>query len=242
MKLPTEAIANNKNTSSDALVNTADNFNVAKVPDNYVMTGYGAYESMEYIEHDQKAKVKFIKYVEGTARKSLELKLYLDFLRENTDMQACKILNGVDSESARIELHHYPFTLFDIARIIVDKAIANKSDVSSFKIIEEIVEVHYKGLVGLVPLSETVHELVHAGKLTVSLASVTGNWQEFVRQYAEYLQPEDIDKLKFLIHASSTQSLENENRRKLKVIKRVISYEPPKEKVENDGQTTDPEL
>jgi len=238
MKLPTEAIAANNNTSSDALVNTVDNLNVAKVPDGYVMNGYSDYESLEYLEHDQKAKVKFIKYVEGMARKSLELRLYLDFLRENVDMQSCKILHGVDSESARIELHHYPFTLFDIARIIVDKTIMNKSDISSFKIIEEIVEVHYKGLVGLVPLSETVHELVHAGKLTVSLASVTGNWQEFVKQYAEYLQQEDIDKLKFLIHASSTQSLENENRRKLKIIKRVIAYEQPKEQVENDGQTT----
>lgn len=233
MKLPTDAVRNAKSLDTEV---PTENFKVAEIPESYIINGYGTFSSYEYIKNDQKAKTKFIRYVETMARHSMELKNYIEFLKENVDMQSCAILNGVEMGMARIELHHFPFTLFDIARIVVDKALANESDVSSFRLVEEIVRIHYEGIVGLIPLSETVHELAHAGKITLALGSVSGNWKEFVKRYAPYLTNEDIDKLKFLIHTSSSPHLENENRRKLKVVRRTINIgktNEPKE-VEND--------
>ena len=44
-------------------------------------------------------------------------------------------------------------------------------------------------MVGLIPLSETVHELVHNGYLFIPTDAVYGKYKEFVQQYQDYLGP-----------------------------------------------------
>ena len=217
MKLPTEAI-NTLSVPED----TAETTN-AYVDTKNPLPGYGIFsESIEYLKDDQKAKNKYIKYLERLARSSYELRNYLSLLRENVEMTKCTLLNGVSSEDARIELHHFPFTMYDIARIILDDALEKQDDVTSFQLVGRIVAEHYQGNIGLVPLSVTAHELVHDGKLTVSLKSVNGNWQAFAKKYAHVLTPGDIENLKFLIQASATPELQHSNVRKLRVLKRNI--------------------
>jgi hypothetical protein len=218
MKLPLEAMHELRSNNDMP----TENFKAIKLDANLKLEGFSDFSSIEYLNSDMKEKIKYIRYIEKMARGSSELRYYIDYLKENTDMTRCCILKGVDSEGASIELHHYPFTLFDISRIVLDKALLEESDVSSFDLVMKIVELHYRGLIGLVPLSNTVHELAHAGKVAVSLCSVFGDWQGFVKEYAQFLSGEDIENLKLLIKTSSTPALENENRRKLKVLKRCI--------------------
>ena len=49
------------------------------------------------------------------------------------------------------------------------------------------MRLHYRGLVGLIPLSVTAHELVHDGKLIVPLNCVYGKFVQFVKEYYDYI-------------------------------------------------------
>jgi len=220
MKLPIDAL---KSYEEHKLPYTEENEVITADP-SYSITGFSDYSSIEYIESDQKEKIQFIRYIESLSRHSMELKQYITFLKENLDMTKCAILNNVDAESATIELHHFPFTLFDIVRIVVDKAIYYKSDITSFDLVSEVVRLHYEGLVGLVPLSATAHELAHSGKIILSLRSVHGKWDKFVEQYRQFISEEDISRLKFLIRSSSNSNITTENRRKLKIKRRLVEY------------------
>ena len=47
--------------------------------------------------------------------------------------------------------------------------------------------LHYKNQVGLVPLSITVHQLVHDGKIFIPLQNVYGNYLDFIEEYGAYI-------------------------------------------------------
>ena len=50
--------------------------------------------------------------------------------------------------------------------------------------------IHYSLLVGLIPVSETVHELLHANYLFVPMDKVFGNIEKFIGMYEPYFEPE----------------------------------------------------
>lgn len=139
---------------------------------------------------NDKDKIKMIKTVERIARSSQEYKHYIQFLRDEIDMTLCSFFNNVSNKESKrvsIEIHHEPFTLFDITQIVVEKWIANELDINPLLIAEEVMRIHYQGHVGLIPLSLTVHELVHQGKLFIPLQNVYGNFIAFLEEYDQYI-------------------------------------------------------
>lgn len=136
---------------------------------------------------DDKERDKFIKYVEKIVRKSPEYKTYIGFLKNELNLTKCTFMPQIDINEIKnvgLEFHHYPFTLYDLVSIIVDnKIINNEIKLDPFLISEEIMKLHYENVVGLVPLSKTVHELVHAGKLFIPLNYVFGNYEKFLNKY-----------------------------------------------------------
>jgi hypothetical protein len=50
-------------------------------------------------------------------------------------------------------------------------------------------------MIGLIPLSETVHELVHTQYLFIPTDKVYGYYKAFVQTYYNYIDPELLDKL-----------------------------------------------
>ena len=225
MKLPYDAIKGARNNGEMAVSEAVS----TEITDEEAVIEYGNFADIESLKDDTKAKIKYIKYLEKMARGSQELRWYINFLKENTDMEKCRIISGVSSTEASIELHHFPFSLFDITRIILDDALANEENISSFELIGRVVKEHYAGNIGLIPLCSTAHELAHAGKITLSLVSVKGNWKNFVDKYWKSLWEDDIKSLKFLINASSNKGLEQENFRKLRIKRRFIITEKKEE-------------
>ena len=69
--------------------------------------------------------IKLIKAFEKTARNSLEYKNYFYYLKHNMDFRQCAYLPYIRTGigEIHIELHHSPFTLFDITKIVVCKHI-----------------------------------------------------------------------------------------------------------------------
>lgn len=159
---------------------------------------------MEYYVpmNNDKDKYKFIKKVESIVRSSTEYRDLISFLKEHMDLDKCIFFQNISKESnskkkISIELHHEPFTLFDIVRVVVDKAIADGEPINDLLIADTVLNLHYENKVGLVPVSKTAHELLHPNgevenqKLFVPLNLVYGKYSEFLEEYADVIDEDD---------------------------------------------------
>ena len=157
--------------------------------------------------NDAISKTKFIKNVERVVRGSLEYKKYIGFLRNNLNLTKCRFLENVDTANLKkthIEMHHYPFTLYDIVEIVSDKMDACGQILNEMTVAEEVMRLHFENKIGLVPLTVTVHQLVHQGQLFVPSTFVHGEYKKFMKEYDEYI----ID-----LHRNYVQSIETNTRR-----------------------------
>lgn len=177
-----------------------------KIENVYVDGGSSVFEinSMDYFDaeqydiYDQKDYARFIKDTETVCRTSFEYRQLINYLRFSEGMNTCTFLNNVtniDNTKVKIEIHHSPYTLFSICSAVIKKRLHNKESIDIFDICKEVMWLHYIGYVGLVPLSATVHEMVHNGFIFVPLNLVRGNWQEFTNRYYDFISPEDLDAL-----------------------------------------------
>lgn len=130
----------------------------------------------------------YIKYIEKLVRNSLEYRSYIWTLKNEFNLNHCKFFSDIDIETTKVslEFHHYPFTLYDIVLLTVVDKINRYGNIesgvtNSFKLAEEIVKLHYENKIGLVPLTKTVHKLVHNGSLFIPLTKqyVFGNYKIF---------------------------------------------------------------
>jgi len=160
---------------------------------------------------DNKEYVKFIKSSESLIRKSEEYKHYLGFLKNSLNITNCAVLGNITEEDASLEFHHYPFTLFDICEIVLEKYIAEKILLTTFSIAETVLRLHFENKVGLVPLSVTAHELVHAGNLFINLKQVFGNVPEFIKDYKDYIDESKLRKVEELFNRSKIKENNNQS-------------------------------
>lgn len=144
---------------------------------------------------DEKDIKKYFADIERCVRNSFEYRKYIEYLRENFDMNKCSIyenVSNVDTFGIKIHIHHEPITLYDIVVTIYNKRKFFNEDLSIFMVAKEVMYVHYCLMVGLIPLAETVHELVHNQYLFIPTTKVFGHYDEFVKQYNDFL-PEGLE-------------------------------------------------
>lgn len=144
-------------------------------------------------------KDRFIKSVEKLVRGSMEYKQDLiPYLRKHCDMDRCAILNKIQKLVEKvtgkhgkisIEIHHEPFTLYDIVHVVLNKYIQEGEPVNALLIANEVLELHYSNMVGLIPLSKTLHKTYHKNpkKIPLPLNLVCGEYSKFLDKYEEYI-------------------------------------------------------
>lgn len=157
---------------------------------------------MEYepIYETEKDKRKFIEQVKRSIRSSKEYKDYIRFLKDNMDMDKCAFFSNIKhtrENKIGIEIHHEPFTLDDIVRIVITKQLEEGKPLNDLDIADEVMELHYNDEVGLVPLSKTIHDVIHAdtNKLFVPLTLCYGNYKKFVEDYQDYIEDDILTRL-----------------------------------------------
>lgn len=160
---------------------------------------------------DEKDRNGFIKRCEKLIRNSYEYKEFIDYLKNFLDMRECAYfenVNNYDSRNVKIEIHHAPFTLYDIVDTILRKRVATGKSLQMLEICNETMAIHFMGQVGLIPLSATVHALVHAGKISIPLNSVFGDYTKFYSIYGDFMNQELKDTYSTVIendkHVSNT--------------------------------------
>lgn len=155
-------------------------------------------ELEDYDLIDDKDREKYITDLERHIRASFEYRQMVQYLREYMNMNSCAFIPNVTNEfsrKVRIELHHSPFTLRDICCIILNKRMKNGEMLTIESVAYEVMFNHYCLMVGLIPLSETVHELVHTQYLFIPTNKVYGYYKAFLSVYKEYIDQELLDKL-----------------------------------------------
>lgn len=185
-------------------------------------------EPMEYyvnIETDKDRK-KFIDQIKKIIRSSVEYKDYIHFLKENLDLNKCIFFQNMISDKTNrrskvsIEIHHEPFTLHDYVNTVINKYQTEGIPLNSLMIADEVLELHYANKVGLVPLSKTMHEVIHnSTKVIVPINMCYGDYSQFLNEYEPYISEEMYDKLQRKM--DMTQNLTPES---FEAIKKEFTY------------------
>jgi len=168
-----------------------------------------------YEFEDEKKLKRYIKSIESIVRSSIEYKGYIKYLKEEQDLTSCKFLSNIDGKDIKgvsIEFHHYPFNLYEITDTILKKQTDFYAHpTNTFELANEVMRIHYENMVGLVPLTKTVHELAHSGEVFINLNMVYGNVKKFIEDYNEYISQELFSALDVLTDLSEKNALQSNN-------------------------------
>jgi hypothetical protein len=200
--------------SSVILPDPPESIQIKSLPEYYIQ---------DWDLSDSKQLHKFFYSIERVVRQSHSYKKLINFLREHVDMNCCsfyKNINNIDTNSIHIEIHHEPFTLFDIVNIVYSKRLALHEPLTENQIAKEVLWNHYRMAVGLIPLSETVHELVHNGFIFIPTTSVFGYYKKFYEDYKDFIDP----SIKKVLQYNEQTSLEYDFQKNTKVLTMKAMY------------------
>lgn len=170
------------------------------------------YNLYDYDLNDEKAFKKYIQTIERNVRTSHEYKAMISYLREYMDMNQCAFyanVNNIDTTKVHIEIHHEPLSLYDICIIVYNKRLAFGESLEEEYVAKEVMYLHYNLMVGLIPLAETVHQLVHAQYLFVPTSAVLGKYREFINRYEPYMLPEQLEVIEHIEEATKLYDSDN---------------------------------
>lgn len=144
-----------------------------------------------------KQRVKLTKTIESYCRTSMEYTDIIAYLRKYVNMNECTFLNSFKAGKRRgmIEIHHAPYTLFSLVDVVMRKHEDLYDCIDELKVAEEVMRLHYNGVVGLVPLSVTCHQLVHDNQLPMPLWCVYGRFVEFTKRYYDWIPDPLLEQL-----------------------------------------------
>lgn len=190
-------------------------------PDNVesnilVIDDIPSYDIKDYDLFDEKDFNKYLQDIERIIRSSMEYREFINYLREYMDMNKCSFfenVSNINSYKIKIHIHHHPLTLYDIVVIVYNKRSFFEESLEAEMVAKEAMYIHYFMMVGLIPLSETVHDLVHDQLIFIPLDKVMGNWEEFLDTYSDFIPTETLEKIER--YKRNTLSFSEEENRKL---------------------------
>ena len=176
-----------------------------------------------HLETDEDISDKIISYIEKMIRKSNEYRAYINYLKNELNLSKCSLLEGLDVNEAKfsLEFHHFPLNLFEITSAVVRKKLDElKEDetLSCFDVADTVMQEHYKNKIGLVPLSATLHKMAHNKSIIIPYSKIYGKYEEFMKEYGEYLPDEVKERIMVDRIANSSKDVENYNQDKLRKI------------------------
>lgn len=155
------------------------------------------FEGEQYDLNDDRDFSKYVADVERLVRNSFEYRYCVQFLKNN-GMDTCAVFPNAtsrDGSGVKVELHHTPLTLFDIVMAVIRRRRSNNESMNIYDVAYEVMYNHYMKYVGLIPLCQTVHEMVHNQFYFIPTDKQFGAYRPFVEQYYNYLDPEVLDAI-----------------------------------------------
>lgn len=126
----------------------------------------------------------FIRNCETRFRASAEYKAIKSYLIEYNGIDRCQIMGNITVEDAEIELHHNIIGLFDICILISSHIVNTVGMISSFDLIQHLVEVHKENIVPIVFLCKTAHQMfTNDPEAYIGPEMTYGRWWELLERY-----------------------------------------------------------
>lgn len=148
---------------------------------------------MSNFENESEYK-KFIKNCEMMIRRSVEYKLWRNYIVDVLQINECMITHET-MEDLTIEVHHHIPSLYTLVSALVNKHIENNQEFCTFDICQQAIELHFKNKIGYTTLIKSMHEKFHNGKLSIPIAFVKGDYNHFMKEYGKYLDEDELDKI-----------------------------------------------
>lgn len=171
----------------------------SNIPEVIKLDELPPYEIQDYDVFDEKDFRKYINDIKKTVRNSLEYRQYIQYLRNYMNLNKDSFfenINNIDTSKIKIEIHHSPYTLEDICTTVFNKRVFYGEDTDVEDVAKEVMYIHYFLMVGLIPLSETVHQLVHNQYIFIPTNKVVGNYKEFEEIYGIWIPEDAKEKVK----------------------------------------------
>lgn len=140
------------------------------------------------------------KRIESLFRNSREYRNYICSVREGLEKKNCAYFTDKDFSEATLELHHI-YSLYDITMLVGTKLLTELDKdqfLTVYDIVNELIDFHMKDQPIVIMLSRTVHELYHSKQYELPRDSKElhlGKYESFIKEYREYLDSEEKDKL-----------------------------------------------
>ena len=180
-----------------------------------------------YDLYNEKDFRKYINDIERIVRQSREYKVYIQYIRTYMDMNVSLFspnVTNAETTKIKIEIHHTPFTLFDIVMTVFNKRSRTGESLNCFLVAKEVAYLHYFLYVGLIPLSKTEHKLVHNQSLFVPLDKVLGRYDQFIQMYRDDIPVDAMDRYNVYIDMTEHYNY-NENTKILAIEPIYIKYD-----------------
>lgn len=149
-----------------------------------------------------KKQAIFIRYIEKIIRYSYEYRLWVKVHLKDS---VCIITKLSKEDNQDIELHHHPFTLFEIVEKVlglvengildknIDQQVFNselykKNYISTFEIQWKVIELHLLNLVPFVPMVSTYHKLYHKDHFDIKTEDIYNN--QLIPYFEQFLNGE----------------------------------------------------
>ena len=163
-----------------------------------IMENIPSYDTEDYDLFNEKDFKKYIDDIERMVRSSREYREAVQYMRKFINMNTSLFfqnINNIETTKIKIELHHHPFTLYDIVLTVFNKRSRLQEPLDIELVAKEVAYLHYFLIIGLVPLSRTEHKLVHNQALFIPLKLndkpiVLGDYNKFIEMYERDI-PED---------------------------------------------------
>lgn len=153
------------------------------------------YQTKESLMDPEKYK-SFLKNAERRFRASKEYKAYKSYLM-SMGFDHCQIMGNIEvGDNVDIELHHNILNLFDICIMISEHVLNTVGYISTFDLIQLLIQEHFENRVGVTFLSCTAHELFTNGDESYIPPEMTfGKWWELLEKYRFGITYEIAQKL-----------------------------------------------
>lgn len=160
---------------------------------------------------NESAYKKFVKNCEMMIRRSVEYKLWRNYIVDVLQINKCMITEE-SMKDVTIEVHHHIPSLYTLVTALVNKCIEDNESFCTFDICQKAIELHFKNKIGYTTLLKSMHEKFHNGKLAIPINFVKGDYNYFLREYSKYLDDDELEKVELRIatkHTDTTWSKDN---------------------------------
>ncbi|MEM3420386.1 MAG: hypothetical protein QW806_09235 [Nitrososphaerota archaeon] len=148
----------------------------------------------------EKEQTRIYKKIESTIRSSYEYNKFLSHIKSELNITRC-VITKEDLEEVKIEFHHFPLTLYELVDIVYTTFAEKNNLFSSFDVAKEVMKLHYNKVVGLIPLTKTLHEKAHSSNIYFPKQFILFNFEKILSM--DYIVKDEY-KIKITRAANTT--------------------------------------